>query len=97
MSDLAELIAHLRKDADFVDRDTYDGCWEVKETDRGKRLRQAATALSALVAERDALRTSLERVLLDVQFMWEDGTLPDRRDDIIYVAARAALAQGGEK
>jgi len=39
----------------------------------------------------------VERVLLDVQFMWEDGTLPDRRDDIIYVAARAALAQGGEK
>ena len=60
MSDLAELIAHLRKDADFVDRDTYDECWEVKETDRGKRLREAATALDALVAENARLREALE-------------------------------------
>ena len=82
----AELIVMLREVVESGMATTYDD-----------DLNAAADALSALVAERDALRTSLERVLLDVQFMWEDGTLPDRRDDIIYVAARAALAQGGEK
>lgn len=43
--------------------------------------------------ERELLREALEaldRVLLDVEYMWEDGTLPDRRDDVIYVRARAA-------
>ena len=48
MTDHAELIERLRKDADFIDADTYDECWEVKETARGKRLRQAADRLAEL-------------------------------------------------
>ena len=44
----AQIISQLRKDADFIDRDTYDECWEVKETARGKLLRQAADRLAEL-------------------------------------------------
>lgn len=44
----AQIVSRLRKDADFIDRDTYDGCWEVKETARGKLLRQAADRLAEL-------------------------------------------------
>lgn len=54
---------------------------------------QAATTIRELRAENERLREALERMLLEFEFMWEDGTLPDRRDDIIFVAARAALEQ----
>lgn len=52
----------------------------------------ARTVLSAM-PQRELLAEALEaldRVLLDVEFMWDDGTLPNRRDDVIYVSARAA-------
>ena len=109
MSDLADLIAHLRKDADYVDRDTYDGCWEIKETDRGKRLRAASTALAALVAERDRYREALKPFA-----EWADHYRATTHDHYVpeceidgpghsltitlgeFRRARAALAQGGE-
>ena len=105
MSNLAELIAHLRKDADFVDRDTYDGCWEVKETDRGKRLRAAADAIAALVAERDALFRVVadiaEQRLSGAAIRWHEEEYGDDGEpdfigayDIFIQRARAALAQG---
>lgn len=59
-----------------------------------KDLRTAADRLleaDQMDAENKRLREALERVLLDVEFLWEDGTLPNRRDDVIYVRARAAL------
>ena len=39
------------------------------------------------------LYEALERVLLDIDFMIEDGTITDVREDIIYTKARAALAK----
>ena len=60
MSD--ELVKQLRKDADFVDRDAYDGCWDVKETDRGKRLRAAASRIEALESRERVLREALEKI-----------------------------------
>lgn len=38
---------------------------------------------------------ALENVLLDIDFMIERGLLPDIRDDMIYVEARAAIAAIG--
>ena len=96
MTDHAELIERLRKDADFIDADTYDECWEVKETDRGKRLREAATALDALVAERDALREAMRRVHAEL-----DEYIDQNNGEVMvsialaFEVARAALAQGG--
>ena len=55
-------------------------------------LNLAADRLETLESRQRVLREALERVLLDVQFMWDDGTLHDRSDDIIYVSARRALA-----
>ena len=54
-----ELIEWLRAQADFIDADTYDECWEVKETPRGKMLRAAASRLSEMDAEIKRLREAL--------------------------------------
>lgn len=40
----------------------------------------------------EALRKSLERLLLEFDFLVEDGTLPDIRNDVIFVDALAALS-----
>ena len=56
----AEIIAELRKLADFTDADTYDECWEIKETARGKLLRAAAARLNDLERENARLRAALE-------------------------------------
>jgi hypothetical protein len=45
----------------------------------------------ALKAENARLREALERILDDVTFMIESGHIPDVRDDVIYIAARATL------
>ena len=58
-----ELIEALRAQADFIDADTYDECWEVKETPRGNMLRAAASRLSEMDAENAELRRALERIL----------------------------------
>ena len=55
-----ELIEALRAQADFIDADTYDECWEVKETPRGKMLRAAASRLSEMDAENKRLREALK-------------------------------------
>lgn len=90
------------------DRGGYGACHRCDATKSASEIAQCGGdcpfhALSAL-PERELLREALEaldRVLLDVEFMWEDGTLPDRRDDVIYVRARTAAdkiraALGGE-
>ena len=59
----------------------------------------AAPALAAaLLAEREAasgelerLRAALSRMLLEFDFMVEAGLIPDTRNDVIFVEARAAL------
>ena len=51
-----ELIEALRAQADFIDADTYDECWEVKETPRGKMLRAAASRIEEMDAEIKRLR-----------------------------------------
>jgi hypothetical protein len=43
--------------------------------------------------EIEALRAALSRLLLEFDFLIEAGTLPDIRDDMIFVAARAALGE----
>lgn len=55
-------------------------------------MRSLLVARVAALPSHELLREALEaldRVLLDVEFMWDDGTLPNRRDDVIYVRARA--------
>lgn len=39
----------------------------------------------------ERLQTALERMLLEYDFMVEAGLIPDTRDDVIFVEARAAL------
>jgi hypothetical protein len=59
---MSDIVERLRADADFIDRDTYDECWEVKETERGKRLREAADAITTLRAENERMREALELI-----------------------------------
>jgi hypothetical protein len=66
----AEIIAELRKLADFTDADTYDECWEIKETARGKLLRAAAARLDEL--ERENARLQKER---DYAVKWGNQSL----------------------
>ena len=48
----------------------------------------------ALEANVKRLRASLERLLEEFDFMIEADMIPDTRNDIIFVEARAALAEG---
>lgn len=58
------------------------------------RLSGEETAANAhLIAAAPELLTSLERLLLEFDFLVEDGTLPDIRGDVIFVDARAAVAK----
>lgn len=41
-------IKRLRELADYIDRERYDECWEIKETAQGKLLRAAAARMEAL-------------------------------------------------
>lgn len=68
-----ELVERLRADADFIDADTYDECWEVKETPRGKTLRAVASRLSEMEAENKRLR-ALCREAAD--FYGQGGVFP---------------------
>jgi len=81
MTDHAELIERLR-----TELTGYEGL-----------LIEAATALSALVAERDALRDELMRIEDNLgDYIERKGTV-DVMIALAYETARAALAQGGEK
>jgi hypothetical protein len=53
----------------------------------------AVNALPALLDEVEGLRAALSRLLLEFDFLIEEGTLPDIRDDMIFVAARTALGE----
>jgi hypothetical protein len=43
----------------------------------------------------DKLMASLQRLLLEFDFLIEGGYLPDVRNDVIFDAARAALVKAG--
>ena len=67
-------------------------------TDIVERLRKLASVDNCQASleaadEITRLRAALERMLLEFDFMVEGGVIPDVRNDIIFVEARAALQQ----
>lgn len=86
----AEIIAELRKLADFIDADTYDECWEIKETARGKLLRAAAARLDELERENARMREALKPFAAQTRA----SSLTEEK---MIRAAQAALAGSGEK
>ena len=46
------------------------------------------------IAAAPELLASLQRLLLEFDFMVEGGHIPDVRNDVIFDAARAAIAKG---
>lgn len=94
----AEIIAELRKLADFIDADTYDECWEIKETARGKLLRAAAARLDELERENAALREGLQRIRseLEMHINWKPTGVAVEVA-IAFEIAREALAGSAEK
>jgi hypothetical protein len=65
------------------------------ELDMAYAMRNAAKdKIKALAEESAQLREALENVLLDIDFMVDRGIIPDVRNDMIYIAARAALGTG---
>ena len=94
----AEIIAELRKLADFIDADTCDECWEIKETARGKLIRAAAARLSELERENAALRKALQRIRseLEMHINWRPTGVAVEVA-IAFEIAREALAGSGEK
>jgi hypothetical protein len=57
-----------------------------------KPLRTTKEVWNLTVAAPDLLK-GLERMLLEFDFMVEQGVIPDVRNDIIFVQARAAVAK----
>jgi hypothetical protein len=55
-------------------------------------LDEAADTITRLTAEVERLRAALGRMLLEFDFMVEREVIPDVRNDIIFVEARAALS-----
>jgi len=79
MTDHAELIERLRRAAQWVvSPDNDDGLSA-----------EAATAIAALVAERDALREALKPFAAQTR-------VSSLTEEAMILRARAALAQGGE-
>ena len=74
--------------------------WTIEDAGEREAIASVIAALrgyARLQAENERLRAALERMLLEFDFMVERGVIPDVRNDIIFVEARAALAQGGEQ
>lgn len=97
-----ELVEQLRERADRWDADTYDECWEVKETPIGKSLRAAASRLSELQDEVVRLREALADLtswFTDLPLVHNVWIIPagERGADGAVNAARAALDQQGER
>lgn len=106
MTDHAELIERLRDVGEIKDDDAYEGVdprvvramRAVSET-----MKQAATALAALVAERDRYREALEpfaRAARSIDIDPPSDYEPSHGRGSVTAGdlrrARAALAQGGE-
>jgi len=89
MTDHAELIEQLRAGTANLSLRAIEELWE-----------DAATALDALVAERDRYRSALEYLAADVEAAHVSGALnsppPTEHERANLARARAALAQGGE-
>ena len=80
-------------DKQFVER-----IWERVVARVGLSLEDDARlfALALRGAETHRVKSSLERMLLEFDFLIEGGVLPDIRNDIIFDEARAALTALGE-
>ena len=100
----SEIIAELRKLADFTDADTYDECWEIKETARGKLLRAAANRLAELERENARLREACRQAAITFRFYeqshlakkTQDGDEKAHRNHEMAAMCEAALAGSGE-
>lgn len=86
---------HLAKGADEITRLRAENeRLRAGNDDMRHTIHQWEPDKSALRAENKRLRAALARMLLEFDFMVERGVIPDVRNDIIFVEARAAL--GGD-
>ena len=90
----AELASDLEARADFVDRDRYDECMEIKETPEGRLLRQAAARLRSM---EEALKEAHEAINLAMTIAQGRFPATARKAPLEVLAdaerkARAALA-----
>jgi hypothetical protein len=71
---------------------------ECPEMSKGNGPQEEANAAFIVKAcnAHDDLVAALKRMLLEFDFLIEAGRIPDVRNDVIFVAARAALAKAGE-
>ena len=82
MTDYTDLIARLLEDVNVAE---YTGADHLPQT---ANIREAAAAIAALTAERDALREALDEAL----------TIPywgDAQDDLVRLSALTAPTTGG--
>ena len=63
----------------------------LRETFNAKWSEEEALFQATLKMKTEELRAALQRMLLEFDFMVESKTIPDVRNDIIFVEARAAL------
>ena len=85
MTDILERLDNINICmCDYMTRDSNSDC---------ETLDDAKDTITRLRAEIERLRAALERMLLEFDFMVEGGVIPDVRNDIIFVEARAALQQ----
>lgn len=87
----AELASDLEARADFIDRDRYDECMEIKETPDGRLLRQAAARLRSMEERLVKMEWHMSRIAIRTEF-FDPGSPPD----VIHQEARAALSGEGQ-
>ena len=73
----AELASDLEARADFVDRDRYDECMEIKETPEGRLLRQAAARLRSMEEALKPFAISPERDNASLHDDWQVARNPE--------------------
>lgn len=88
---MTDIVERLRSCAsDDHERGCQGRCYDCScgyDAKRDPLLNEAADTI-------ERLRAALKRMLLEFDFMVENGVIPDVRNDIIFVYARAAL--GGD-
>lgn len=63
----------------------------------GRRDTDEVESNARLIAAAPDLLKAFKAVLLDIDFMVEEGTIKDVRGDVIYVAARRAISRATEQ